>query len=419
MNDGGIDIYIKDEKLLNEVLHAHKKHHEYHNHYIDDFPKDIDSIVENTRIHAKTSVNMANNEWSIFFIPNQKFFANQRTWTSPIVLVAGLGITFLLALYVQQQIEQTQKHKIWAQQLAARHQALETAMVALKASQAQAIQNEKLSSLGKMMAGIAHEINNPVSFIHGNLEHVHNYVDELVSILSYIKTQESDVWNQLKLDHEETDFIIQDLPKAITSMSLGTERITNIILALRNFSRLDEAEKKRADIISGLDSTLMILNHRLKATHNRPAIKVQKNYEQIPMLECYPGQLNQVFMNLMSNAIDALQEAWEEGKWSDTNSHYSSPTLQIVTKQCTNKSSILIEILDNGLGIPETIRSQIFDPFFTTKQVGEGTGLGLSISRQVVVEKHQGDLTVDSKVGEYTAFYIQLPLHLTGDSKKS
>ncbi|MEM9357602.1 MAG: aconitase family protein, partial [Pseudomonadota bacterium] len=191
LNDGGIDIYIKDEKLLNEVLHIHKKHHENHDNYVDDFPKDMDLVIKNTRIHAKTRVNMANNEWSIFFVPNQQFFVSQRTWTSPIVLVAGLGITFLLALYVQQQIEPTQKHKIWAQQLADRHLALEEALLALKASQAQAIQNEKLSSLGKMMAGIAHEINNPVSFIHGNLEHVQNYIDELVSILSHIKTSEN------------------------------------------------------------------------------------------------------------------------------------------------------------------------------------------------------------------------------------
>ena len=415
LNTEGIDVYIKDEKLLDQLIHIHKRRD---GQYVDEFHQGIESALKETSIHVKTEVTVSNHEWSVFFIPNTVFFMSQRTWAPTIILFSGLGITLLLSLYVHQQLEQNQKHKALAQQLADRHQALEQAMVALRETQAQAIQNEKLSSLGRMMAGIAHEINNPVAFIYGNLDHVKDYSDELIKIICHYKANDKRYRQTLEIDADEIDFIIQDLPKAIDSMAMGAKRITEIILALRNFSRLDEAEKKTIDIQSGLDSTLMILNHRLKEIPARPAIKVVKDYQQIPAIECYPGQLNQVFMNLMSNAIDALQDAWEHEKWLGSLSETSCPTLTIRTNQCSDDQVIHICIMDNGLGIPETICSQIFDPFFTTKQVGKGTGLGLSISRQIIVEKHLGSITVDSSIGNYTIFEIQLPIRLPNKKKR-
>ncbi|AKG20313.1 sensor histidine kinase [Calothrix sp. 336/3] len=282
-------------------------------------------------------------------------------------------------------------------------QQLQATLAELQETQTQLIQTEKMSSLGQMVAGIAHEINNPTSFICGNLSPLTNYVSDVFKLLhlyqkSYPETNAE--INQL-IQEIDLDYLQEDLPKLINSLKVGSDRIAEIVLSLRNFSRLDEAECKFADIHSGIDSTLMILNHRLKVQPHRCAIAVTKEYNNLPPVECYPGQLNQVLMNILSNAIDALEEVIE--------THSIQPQIQIRTQHITPEA-IAIHIKDNALGIPETLLAKIFDPFFTTKPVGKGTGIGLSISYQIIVEKHQGELQCLSTPDKGTEFIIQIPI---------
>ncbi|MEP0917785.1 ATP-binding protein [Leptolyngbya sp. DQ-M1] len=270
----------------------------------------------------------------------------------------------------------------------------------LRQTQTQMIQTEKMSSLGQIVAGVAHEINNPVNFIHGNLVYLDRYTQSLLELAAIYQKHypqpDSEVIEVLEtIDFE---FLNHDLEKVFNSMQTGTRRIQDIVLSLRNFSRLDEAELKAVEIESGIESTLMILQHRLKFTSDRPEIKVVKNFAQLPKIECYPGRLNQVLLNLMSNAIDAIE--------ADPK---LDPTIWIST-ELTQDGWIAITIADNGCGIPKEIQSEIFNPFFTTKPVGRGTGLGLSISYQIVNEQHQGRLWCDSTVGEGTKFVIEIPV---------
>ncbi len=276
----------------------------------------------------------------------------------------------------------------------------------LHQTQVQMLQSEKMSALGQMVAGIAHEVNNPVNFIHANLDHLEEYSQNLIHITQIYQQYCPNLPENIQQDIEDIDldFIIEDLNKIIKSMTIGTTRIRDIVKSLRNFSRLDEAEFKTVDLHEGIDGTLMILNHRLKAQADRTAIEIIKEYGQLPLVECYPGQLNQVFMNLLSNAIDALEGLTVdrlEGK---------TPTITIHS-QVTSENRVLISIADNGSGIPEDIRSKLFNPFFTTKAVGKGTGLGLSISYQIVVEKHGGKIWCDSTLGQGTKFMIEIPVH--------
>lgn len=265
----------------------------------------------------------------------------------------------------------------------------------LHQTQAQLIQSEKMSSLGIMVAGIAHEVNNPVNFIHGNLQHVNNDVAELLALVRLYQKQYPNPPIQIKEQAEaiDFDFLAEDLPKSLASMGVGTERIRQLVLSLRNFSRLDEAEVKAIDLYEGIDSTLLILNHRFK---NK--IEVVKQYTKLPAIECYPAQLNQVFMNILNNAIDAmLAEPLRLRR-------------QIEIKTQRFKSDwVQVCIRDNGPGISPEIQKKIFDPFFTTKPVGKGTGLGLSIAYQVM-EKHHGTIRVVSQPNHGTEFIITLPI---------
>ncbi|PLZ98234.1 serine/threonine protein kinase [Fischerella thermalis CCMEE 5268] len=291
------------------------------------------------------------------------------------------------------------------QELNDNNQRLKQAIVDLQNAQTQLIQSEKMSSLGQMVAGIAHEINNPINFIHGNITHAQEYVQDLLELIAIYQHELPNPSAQVAQKSEEIDldFLVQDLPKVLDSMKVGTSRIRNIVLGLRNFSRLDEADMKPVDIHEGIDNTLMILQHKLKANNDRPEIQVIKQYGELPELTCYAGQLNQVFMNILSNAIDALDEG-------NRNNHQSpAPKIRIIT-ELANKNTVKICIADNGPGINTEIQQKIFDPFFTTKPVGSGTGLGLSISYQIVVDKHKGRLICDSKPGQGTEFVIEIPI---------
>jgi signal transduction histidine kinase len=259
-----------------------------------------------------------------------------------------------------------------------------------------------MSGLGQLVAGVAHEINNPVNFIYGNLSHANNYAQDLLEIIKLYRQTYPQPTSEIQELAQELDleFLVEDLPKLLGSMKVGAQRIREIVASLRNFSRMDEAQMKEVDIHEGIDSTLMILEHRIKAKTDRSRIKIIKDYGNFPKIECYPGQLNQVFMNILANALDALEE-----RIGDNN----SPTICIKTELVGCKQ-VKISISDNGKGIPENIKTRLFDPFFTTKPVGKGTGMGLSISYQIVVEKHCGSLDCISAPGEGTEFAIAIPM---------
>ena len=289
---------------------------------------------------------------------------------------------------------------------------LQATLDELKNTQAQLIQTEKMSSLGQMVAGVAHEINNPVSFVYGNINHVNDYVTDILELIELYQQELSSPGEDIeeKLEDMELDFVKEDLPKILASMKMGATRIREIVLSLRNFSRLDEADMKEVDIHEGIESTLLILQNRLKSKPNRTGIEIIKNYNNLPKIECYPGQLNQTFMNILSNAIDVL----EEGR--DTFG-MQNPQISINTELIDNKK-IAVRIADNGMGMSEEVKNKLFDPFFTTKPVGKGTGLGLSITYQIIVDKHQGKLYCVSEPGKGTEFIIEIPQHQKRESNE-
>ena len=283
----------------------------------------------------------------------------------------------------------------------------------LRRTQLRLVQEEKMYSLGQLVAGIAHEINNPVSFIYGNVSHAREYVEGLLKLLKiYEAVTPADI-PEIQACAKEIDleFLKQDLPKIISSMEIGANRIMEIVRSLQIFSRSDEAERKAVDVHRGIDSTLMLLSSRIKERGDCPAIEVVKDYGELPAFECYPGPLNQVFMNLLANAIDAVEEKIE-GLRDEKIIQASGFIPKITIRTGVNKedSNLVIQIADNGAGIPENIQQKIFEQFFTTKAVGKGTGLGLAIVYQIVVGKHGGNITYQSQVGEGTEFTVTLPL---------
>ena len=281
---------------------------------------------------------------------------------------------------------------------------LERTLQDLKNAQAQLIQTEKMSSLGQMVAGVAHEINNPVSFIYGNLVYATEYSQALLKLIELYRQEYIDTTGPIQqlTEEIELDFLIEDLPKVLSSMKIGAERIREIVLTLRNFSRLDEADMKAVNIHEGIDSTLIILQSRLKPKGDWREIQIVKQYGNLPAVECYAGQLNQVLMNILNNAIDALISQAQRTEAFE-------PTIAIAT-EIVDSEWVKIKIKDNGIGISSSAQKRIFDPFFTTKAIGQGTGLGLSISYQIVTEKHRGYLKCVSEPGKGTEFLIQLPV---------
>ncbi|MCW6034991.1 PAS domain-containing sensor histidine kinase [Spirulina subsalsa FACHB-351] len=287
------------------------------------------------------------------------------------------------------------------------NQKLKTLIKELKSTQLQLVQSEKMSSLGQLVAGVAHEINNPVNFIYGNLVHLEEYSQNLIDLVEMYQQQYPETTPEIedKIEDIDLEFLLKDIPKILSSMQIGANRIREIIQSLRNFSRMDEAEVKEANLHQGIDSTLLILHNRLKAKPESPAIQVIKEYGDLPLVECYPGSLNQVFMNILANAIDALDEFYNQAS-RNTQKEMSR---MIAIKTSCDEDWVTVSISDNGIGIKPEIRSSLYDPFFTTKPIGKGTGLGLAISYQIVVEKHQGDLSCLSEPGQGTQFIIKLP----------
>ncbi|MEG5044777.1 PAS domain S-box protein [Microcoleus sp. B4-C1] len=286
---------------------------------------------------------------------------------------------------------------------------LESALRSLRSTQTQLIQTEKMSSLGQLVAGIAHEINNPVNFIHANIDYLNQYTTQLLDLVTLYEQEYPDPNSKIvdRIEEIDLDFMAEDLRKVMGSMQVGSERIRQIVLSLRNFSRLDESAMKPVDIHEGIESTLLILQHRLKSRDSRPEIEVIKEFGKLPLVECYASQLNQVFMNIIANAIDAIEERYHQ--LSVPQSETKSGRITISTG-VTPQNTVRVEISDNGTGIPDGIVDRIFNPFFTTKAVGKGTGLGMSIAHSIVVEKHKGKIECISSIGCGTTFQIEIPI---------
>jgi signal transduction histidine kinase len=340
--------------------------------------------------------------------------SSPRQWQpDEIEFVSQVAIHLGVALQQAELLEKTQRQSLELNQM----------LRDLKKSQTQLIQSEKLSSLGRLAVGLTHEINNPANFIHGNLTSVSQYARELLELLAlYHQTYPNPEFSLSdRVAALDCNFLVEHFPKMLTSMQMGVERIRQIVLSLHNFLRPDEAELQLVNIHDGIDSILLMLQHRLKPRSNFPGIRIVKNYGQLPPIECYPSQLSQVFMNILSNAIDALEEVQESSEdWINLAEPCQQITIHtgFIPDFQTGVARAIIRIADSGPGIAQSAQNKLFEPFFTTKPIGKGTGLGLSISYQIIVEQHGGVLECYSQPGEGTEFWIEIPFHQTQLAQK-
>ncbi|WP_292763605.1 ATP-binding protein [Nostoc sp. NOS(2021)] len=356
---------------------------------------------------AYTPLREAN--WSVaLIVPQENIESPLQALNLLATVLGGLLMVGLIGAWRQMQLyEQIRDRAFISSQQA---QQLSKTLKELQNTQAQLIQTEKMSSLGQLVAGVAHEINNPANFIHANLNHASEYSQGILDLLKLYEQTYPNPTPEIRDRAQDLDieFLAEDLPKLMTSMQVGTKRIREIVLSLRNFSRLDEADMKFVDIHEGLDNTLMILNRRLTATPNLPEIQIVKKYGDLPLVECYAGQLNQVFMNVLVNAIDALEEVSQKRSSENLKSNPNQIKLQTQIDQSTHDA--IVQISDNGIGMSEDVKQRVFDHMFTTKPVGKGIGLGMANAYQIVVDKHGGTIEVDSTPGCGTEFIIRIPL---------
>ncbi|MEG4489785.1 ATP-binding protein [Microcoleus sp. D3_18_C4] len=354
-------------------------------------------------------LNIENRRWLLQLRLTPEYINPLKFWRSLTVLILGIILTLVATLYIISLLNYTEKIEKIAAERTAKSKKLEQTLQELQQTQAQLIQQEKMSSLGLLVAGVAHEVNNPINFIYGNIHHATAYTSDLLELVKLYQKQYLHPPSEISeyLENVDFDFLSKDLPQLLSSMKIGAERIVQIVQSLRNFSRLDESEMKPVNIHEGIDSTLLILQSRLKATADRPAIEIVKNYSHLPLVECYAGQLNQVFMNILANAIDAL-ESYNLDRGIEAAK--GNPIAIAITTEYSSPDKIIVRISDNGPGMAENVKKRLFDPFFTTKPVGKGTGLGLSISYKIIVEKHKGTLRCDSTPGLGTEFSIEIPL---------
>ncbi|HBQ99740.1 MULTISPECIES: sensor histidine kinase [unclassified Roseofilum] len=340
-------------------------------------------------------------------IPRQNIDQDLRPLNILAFMIVAVVLLMLFVVWRAQNWEQNYLRQAKEKSDKNAHE-LSVALAELQWTQAQLVQTEKMSSLGQLVAGVAHEFNNPVNFIHGNLIYAHQYFNDLTELVKTYQDYTPNPPEEItqKLEEIDWDFLEPDLHKLLNSMKSGTERVRQLVKGLRTFSSLDEEGRKLVNLNEHLDLTLSILVNRLNPKVSSQKILVIRDYQECPLIECYPGLLNQVFLNLLNNSIDAIEEAMQQGKWSDKD--VEQPTIEIRT-EVLKSGGIKVTIKDNGVGIPDRIRERIFDPFFTTKVVGKGTGLGLATSYQIVVNKHQGILDYHSTLNQGSEFYLHLP----------
>lgn len=377
--------------------------------------KRVNEFKDSQKFYCRTGnactriINIENRRWLLRLLLPSNYNTPQQYWRSCLTLSFGVFLTSIVMIYLLRLLRYTEQIEKMIVERTQQSKQLSEALQQLQQAQAQLVQTEKMSALGQLVAGIAHEINNPVNFIYANLHYTNQYTLNLLELVNFYQDGYNDRHEKLKQYKEEIDFdfIVQDFPRLIQSMKVGADRIRDIVLSLKNFSRLDESDMKEVNLHDGIDNTLLILQTRLKARGSFPGIKIIKKYGELPLVECYPSQLNQVFMNIIVNSIDALESYYNT--FLEEQKHGREITITI-SSEYSKPNYVTIRIADNGLGMTEEVKKRLFEPFFTTKPIGKGTGLGLSISYQIVVDKHNGLLWCESIPGQGTEFWIEIPV---------
>ncbi len=373
---------------------------------------------------CQRTLSVGDRQWFLLLLPTSAYLAPYKYWQSWGIFLGGSILTSLLATYLLVSGRYTKQVEELVEERTIKAQQLQKALEELQETQGMLVHSEKMSSLGQMVAGIAHEINNPVNFISGNISCTKEYVQDLLKLIEVYQSHYPNPDPDIEEFSSEIDldFLAEDLPKILNSMQVGVNRISQIVLSMRNFSRLDRAEMQAVNLHEGIDSTLLILNNRLTAKAGIYGIKLIKTYGELPLVECNAGQLNQVFMNIVANAIDAI-ESYDKQRSQEEKK--ANPSWIAIQTSVGNASDIrggydyvTVTIADNGPGIPADIQKKIFDPFFTTKPVGKGTGLGMSIAYKIVVEGHGGTIRCRSSVGQGTEFTINLPIRQISTNQK-